>query len=159
VYSQKEIKALKPGPSGERSRAFSIGRLDRLAANAPLQFPNSHCCQNQTSRSFRAALSLDVFLHDDVSTGLLGHDPVGGGAELSRWALCTVLSIDLRRLHCPGMKNHKNQTFASSCSKSSRTKVLLPGSKILPSYRINCWPPDCRRRRYSKGAFGIPNSD
>ena len=65
-------------------RAFLIGTLDRLAANAPLQFPNSHCCQNQTSRSFRAALWLDVFLHDDLSMGLLFQGQVGGGADLSR---------------------------------------------------------------------------
>ena len=67
-------------------QAFSIGTLDRLAANAPLQFPNSHCCQNQISRSFRTALWLDVFLHDDLSTSLLCQGHVGGGADLSRWA-------------------------------------------------------------------------
>ena len=88
---------------------FSIGTLDRLTANAPLQLPNSHCCQNQTSRSFRAALWLAVFLHDDASTGLLCQEPVGGGAELSRWAPCTMFSIDLRRLHYSGVKNHKDQ--------------------------------------------------
>ena len=129
-------------------QAFSIGTLDRLAANAPLQFPNSHCCQNQTSRSFCAALWLDVFLHDVWSMGLLCQEQAGGGADLSRWAPCTVLFLDSRNLHCPGMKNHKDRTFASSCSKSSRTKVLLPGGTILPSYRNELLVAACDRRRW-----------
>ena len=103
----------------------------RLAANAPLQLPNSHCCQNQTSRSFRAALWLGVFLHDDASTGLLSQEPAGGAAELSRWAPCTVLFLDSRSFHCPGMKNHKDRTFDPSCSKSSRTKVLCRRSHVV----------------------------
>ena len=57
----------------------------------------------------RLVLWLDVVLHENVSTDLLCHEPVGGGAELSRRAPCTVLSIDSRRLHCSGMKNHKDQ--------------------------------------------------
>ena len=106
---------------------FSIGTLDRLTANAPLQLPNSHCCQNQTSRSFRAALWLGVFLHDDASTGLLSQEPAGGAAELSRWAPCTVLFLNSRRLHCSGMKNHKNQNFGVLLLEIYGTKVLLPG--------------------------------
>ena len=113
-------------------QALSIGTLDRLAANAPLQFPNSHGCQNQTSRSFRAALWLAVFLHKDLSMGLLCQEKVGAGADLSRWAPCTVLFLDSRSLRCSGMKNHKDRTLASSRSKSSGTKVLWPGGTILP---------------------------
>ena len=47
----------------------------------------------------RLVLWLDVVLHENVSTDLLCHEPVGGGVELSRWAPCTFLSIDSRRLH------------------------------------------------------------